>query len=369
MNDPKKKKQTDSTTDFFLQFVKEEKSEKEKTEAKKGEREQTYTKTVEKVSTGYNYFNKLLDKLLENKHSVRILSFVLALFLFVSFSGGDVMNSTTAGATLKKVPVQVEGLKDRYDVSGVPPTVEIGLIGPSMDIYTTKLTSNYEVYCDLSEYNEGTHHVTLKTRNFDSDLTVMLIPETVTVKILPKVDAKFDLGYKFINQDKLNEKYSVSVDSISTKRVTITATQNNLDKIDKVQALIDVEDKTKAFQQACEIKAFDADGNEVQCTIAPEKVNVSCHVDSYSKEVPVKPEFVGQLQEGYQMTNYKLSSSTVTIYGKRTDLSDINYITCQVDISNLSGSTTLSGIALQGNDKINKISQNTIDVTMFIEKK
>lgn len=35
MNDPKKKKQTDSTTDFFLQFVKEEKSEKEKTEAKK----------------------------------------------------------------------------------------------------------------------------------------------------------------------------------------------------------------------------------------------------------------------------------------------------------------------------------------------
>ena len=340
MNDPKKKKQTDSTTDFFLQFVKEEKSEKEKTEAKKGEREQTYTKTVEKVSTGYNYFNKLLDKLLENKHSVRILSFVLALFLFVSFSGGDVMNSTTAGATLKKVPVQVEGLKDRYEVSGVPPTVEIGLIGPS-----------------------------IKTRNFDSDLTVMLIPETVTVKILPKVDAKFDLGYKFINQDKLNEKYSVSVDSISTKRVTITATQNNLDKIDKVQALIDVEDKTKAFQQACEIKAFDADGNEVQCTIAPEKVNVSCHVDSYSKEVPVKPEFVGQLQEGYQMTNYKLSSSTVTIYGKRTDISDINYITCQVDISNLSGSTTLSGIALQGNDKINKISQNTIDVTMFIEKK
>ena len=71
MSDPKKKKQTDSTTDFFLQFMKEEKSDKEKTEAKKEEREQTYTKTVEKFSSGYNYFNKLLDKLLANKHSVR----------------------------------------------------------------------------------------------------------------------------------------------------------------------------------------------------------------------------------------------------------------------------------------------------------
>ena len=67
MSDPKKKKQTDSTTDFFLQFMKEEKSDKEKTEAKKEEREQTYTKTVEKFSSGYNYFNKLLDKLLANK--------------------------------------------------------------------------------------------------------------------------------------------------------------------------------------------------------------------------------------------------------------------------------------------------------------
>ena len=107
-----------------------------------------------------------------------------------------------------------------------------------MDIYTTKLTSNYEVYCDLSEYNEGTHHVTLKTRSFDSDLTVMLIPETVTIKILPKVDAKFDLGYSFINQDKLNEKYSVSVDTISTKRVTITATQNNLIRLIRSRRLL-----------------------------------------------------------------------------------------------------------------------------------
>ena len=111
MNDPKKKKQTDSTTDFFLQFVKEEKSEKEKTEAKKGEREQTYTKTVEKVSTGYNYFNKLLDKLLENKHSVRILSFVLALFLFVSFSGGDVMNSRYSHLTERASKIYSEKVK------------------------------------------------------------------------------------------------------------------------------------------------------------------------------------------------------------------------------------------------------------------
>ena len=43
MSDPKKKKQTDSTTDFFLQFMKEEKSDKEKTEAKKEDRDQTYT--------------------------------------------------------------------------------------------------------------------------------------------------------------------------------------------------------------------------------------------------------------------------------------------------------------------------------------
>ena len=62
MNDPKKKKQTDSTTDFFLQFMKEEKSDKEKTEAKKEEFKQDVEKVVAKEEAVKEELSGLYDK-------------------------------------------------------------------------------------------------------------------------------------------------------------------------------------------------------------------------------------------------------------------------------------------------------------------
>lgn len=370
MNDKEKKNlRDDSTTDFFLKVIKEEKITKEKDQTKKEDLENTKNKTVNFVLTAYNSINKLLDRMLSSKHSIMALSLVLTIVLFVTLSGGDVLSSTTSGSTIKNVTVRTEGLKDGYDVTGVPSSVTIGLIGPSLDIYTTKLTKNYEVYVDLAEYGEGTHTVSLKTRNFDSDLTVMLLPETANVKISPKVNAKFSVGYKFINEDELDEKYTVSLASLSQEKVNVSASQATINKIDKVCAVIDVAGKTKAFTQTCALKAYDAEGRELNCSITPSKVKAKCNVDSYSKVVAIKPNFKGTLKKGYKMSHYTLSSSTVTIYGKRSDLGDINAISCNVDISNLSGSTKLTGIALKQTAGINKMSLSTIDISMTIEKK
>ena len=329
------------------------------------------SKVIYTIDKKINKNNFKIEKLLNRPNMLLYISLGLAIIVFVLIDSKVINLVETEAEIITNQPIKVEYNTEAYVIEDLPETADITLIGRKSDLYLAKQLGQNEVVLDLTDYTprDEPYRVKLTYNQTINTLNYKLDPNYIYVTIKKKVSSLKSITYDVINQDKLNEKYSVSVDTISTKRVTITATQNNLDKIDKVQALIDVENKTKAFHQTCEIKAYDADGNEVQCTIAPEKVNVTCHVDSYSKEVPVKPEFVGQLQDGYQMTNYKLSSSTVTIYGKRTDISDINYITCQVDISNLSGSTTLSGIALQGNDKINKMSQTTIDVTMFIEKK
>ena len=44
----------------------------------------------------------------------------------------------------------------------------------------------------------------------------MIVPQTVTVKITQKVTKTFELGYKFSNEDSMDSKYSVSVESIGT---------------------------------------------------------------------------------------------------------------------------------------------------------
>lgn len=364
--DPKKR---DSTTDFFLNFVKKEREENAKQEAKKEAVEERKVKTVSDVLVGFNYINKALDKLLSNKMSIRIISALLTVILFITFSGGDVLTSATSGVTIKNVAVSVEGLKQGYEVSGIPSSVTVGLIGPSVDIYTTQLTKNYQVYADLSEYNTGSHNVTLKYRNFNNNLTVMIMPETANVRISPKITKNLPLTAKFKNEAKLGDKYSVFVNSLSKKTVAVTASRSTLSSIDQVCAVIDVEGKSKAFTQTCEVKAFDSDGDEVNCEISPKKVIANCSVNTYSKVVAVKPNFIGKVKSGYKISNYKLSPSTVTIYGKRSDIADISALSCDVNIDGLSGSTTLTGLELKGNDKITKMSASTIRIDMTIEKK
>lgn len=364
--DPRKK---DSTTDFFLNFVKSEKEEQAKIEKRKENSEERKVKRLNDVLTGFNYINKALDKLLNNRVSIMIISLILTIVLFITFSGGDVLTSATSGVTIKNVAVGVEGLKEGYEVSGIPTSVTVGLIGPSLDIYTTQLTKNYQVYVDLSEYNTGSHNVTLKYRNFSSDLTVMILPDTCNVRISPKITKNFPLSYKFKNERSLANKYSVSVNSLSKQTVAVTASRSTINSIDKVCAVIDVANKTKAFTQTCAVKAYDSDGDEVNCSISPAKVIAECSVNTYSKVVAVKPNFKGSVKSGYQISNYKLSPSTVTIYGKRSDIADISALSCDVNVSGLSGSTTLTGLTLKGSDKITKMSATTIRIDMTIGKK
>ena len=97
-------------------------------------------------------------------------------------------------------------------------------------------------------------------------------------------------------------------------------------------------------------------------------VHEKCAVSSNSKVVSIKPQFVGELAEGYALTNYSLSHSTVTIYGTEEQLKDISEVTCSIDMSDLKSSTSINNVEIKKDDKINKLSYNTLDVDLEIER-
>ena len=71
----------------------------------------------------------------------------------------------------------------------------------------------------------------------------MIVPQTVTVKITQKVTKTFELGYKFSNEDSMDSKYSVSVESMEHHEVEVRGSQDNIDKINSVKAVIDLKRK------------------------------------------------------------------------------------------------------------------------------
>lgn len=359
----------DSTTEFFLKVVQKEKeqSAKENTNSKDNI-SITKTKTFDKFGRFYNYINQTMDKILSNKMSIMILSFAMAVLLFYSISGENILSSPTSGATIEDVPVIIENLNPDLELTGVPENVTVGLIGPSLDIYKTNFTKDYEVYLDLLDFEEGEYTVKLKSRNFPDTLTVMLVPDSLKIKLSVKKTEVYDLGYRFVNEDKLDSKYSVSVDEMSMNSVKIRAGEDTLQKIDKVEACIDVTDKTEAFEQDAHIKAFDSNGQELMVEISPKTVHVKCGIASYSKSVPIQANFVGEMPAGYQVSRYSLSQSKVTIYGLEENIKNISVIEVDVDVSNLKSDTTINDVPLKKVTGINKFSSDGVDVNVEIEK-
>lgn len=358
----------DSTTEFFLKVVQKEKEQAAKEGATKDNLNYTKTKTIDKFGRFYNYINQVLDKILSSKVSIMILSCAMAGLLFYSIAGKDIITSPTSGSKIENVPIVVENLNPDYELSGIPDSVTVGLIGPSLDIYKINFTNNYEVYLDLAGYEEGEYTVNLKSRNFPDTLDVMLVPETLKIKLSPKVEETYDLNYRFINEDQLDSKYSVSVDEMAFNSVKLRASQETLQKIERVEACIDVSEKTEAFEQDAQIKAYDSNDQEVKIEISPKTVHVKCNVASYSKTVGIQVNFTGNLASGYQITRYTLTQDEVTIYGLEEDIKDITTVNVDVNVDGFKSNATINDISLKKETGINKFSTDKVGITLEIEK-
>lgn len=360
----------DSTTDFFLKFMNKEKNKNENvnTTHKANEEHQKGEKIINGAITVMNLINSTLDKMLQSTLSVKILSLLLAGILVFTVSGSldNLFSSPTSGDYIEAVPIDIEGLDDNFVVAGLPKTATVGLIGSSLDIYAAKLSKNYSIYADMSGLGEGEQTVTLKTRNFPTNLEVFIVPQTVTVTISQKVTKTFHLGYKFSNEDKLDKKYSVSVDSLEHESVEVRGSQDNIDKIYEVSAIIDLNGIEDSFTQDCKIKAFDRSGKQIDVQIIPSTVKVNCSVSSYSKTVPLVPEYSGNTIDGYAVDDVEFKKTEVEIYGSEKQLKDIENIKVKIDISDLMANRNYKDLKLIKPTGVNKMSFSTVDGTVTI---
>lgn len=376
----KKDGHKDSTTDFFLKFITRQKEDKEKdvevsrdTNVKtEAEENSSKDKAVISLLKGVNNLNILLDKMLSSKISIKILSFVMTVLLVFVINGGSiesVLSSPTGGERLNDVPIQIEGLSSQFEVSGISDTVDVMLIGPTFDIYTTRVSNDYEVFVDLTNLAEGEYEVEYRYRNFSPRLDVFIAPERVTIKISPKVTETFNLGYQFINENSLDEEQSVAVTKMEHQEVEIRGSQDIIGTIFSVDAMIDLRKASKedgTFKQEAEILAFDRSGEEVDVEIIPKTVDVECRISSYSQEVTLVPNIIGYLQEGYSVAKVELEETKVKIYGDEDRIKNIESLALDIDVSGYGNAQIRRKVIIDKPEGINKLSVTEIGVVVDI---
>lgn len=366
MTDSKKKK-------HFTHRPHTEENEKTKRAARIARQSKKMSHFYDGVS---NFFARIIrgvssfiDRVLFNPKYGRLVSLILAVIIYLAVNYNTIVtrySSTVRSARdVSGVTVTAEYNSDTYEADGLPDTVDITIIGDATSVTTAANSSEGTVVADLEGLNEGTHNVTLKAEGYGDSVTVHIDPSNVIVTLKKKTTRKFSLSYDFINEDKMDDIYTPGTPVFDSSTVNVRASEDTLDSIAFVKALIDCSGQTSDFEQDAKLVAYDSNGQVVNAEIVPETVHVTVPVTSPSKTVSIEVDVSGDVPDDKAIESITLDEDTVTIYGSEETLASIDSVTTTLDASTITKDTTvLRPLVLP--DGVSSASINQVNITVTL---
>lgn len=222
--------------------------------------------------------SKLVDRVLFDKKGSVIISLVLSIMICVVINYEDIclklFNDTRTTVDLRNVAVEVLADTEKYDIAGVPSTVDVSLTGDSTSIQVFRSKGSVQVVADLKKYSEGENIINLKVKNLPEKIEAVIDPATIDVTLSKKVTKTFTIQPELLVGT--NQKVSdFDTPTLDTMTVKITASQNQLNSIRIVKALIDCTGQLQDFEANATLAAYDAKGNRVNVILSPETVHAN----------------------------------------------------------------------------------------------
>ena len=302
-----------------------------------------YDRFVKNIIHFIHYASTEIDRILFNAKYAKVVSLILAALLYVVVNYNDITSlyqtSLKTSRTVQNVAVYVQYDTQEYEISGIPTTTDVTITGDATSV-TAASTINGKVVADLTNLTEGTHAVTLIAEGFGDSVSTIVNPSNAVVTIKKKVTQQFSLSYDIIHRDKMDGIYNVGTPQFASSVVDVRASQDTLNQIAFVKALIDVSNQTADFEQDAKLVAYDANGQIVD--IEPQTMHVYVPVTSPNKTVPIEVKIKGTPGDNQAVASAVADKQTVTIYGTESALLEIEKVTVEVDVSNLTKDTTVS---------------------------
>lgn len=313
-----------------------------------------------------------IEKVLNRPNVLIYISLFCAIAMFLLIDTKSISLVNDQAEVLNDQPVNVIYNEEAYVIDGVPKTVDITLIGRKSDLYLAKQLGEHEVVLDLSGYNVGTYKVKLKYNHNIETVNYKLDPSTISIKISEKVSSSKVLDYDLLNEDKIDNKLSIKNVTLDRNEVIVKGSQETLDKIAKVKALIDLKaagltEKGTFTIDSILLVAYANDGSILDnVEIVPAKISASVTVDSYSAELPIKVVTDGNLTTGYAISSVNSSASKVTVYGDEETIRGLTSIEAKINVEGLNSDKTFN-VSLIKPAGVRYMSENNIIVDVKLE--
>ncbi|MEI7667511.1 MAG: CdaR family protein [Erysipelotrichaceae bacterium] len=327
----------------------------------------TYNVIEQFIMKIIRFFSMWFDRLLFNSQNGKVVTLVLAIVLYVviNLNIGEAIfnNPVQSGYTIDSIPITVIANDAVYEISGLPQSVKAYVIGDMSDISLIRTQQAYSVVADLTGLLEGTHKVNLIPKDFSSRVDVALSQSSAVVTIKKKISQRFSLSYDFVNIERMNQEYVLGIPVLENAEVIIRASQDTLNQIGLVKALIDTSGVSSSFTQASTIIAYDQNGNKMNVDILPKTVKVTVDVTSPSKSVPLALIPSGDIPNNLAIESVTFDNQTIMIFGPDGILGAIDTINVPVDVSALTvDSTIVADIPLPSG--IRKTSVNVVTMNI-----
>lgn len=303
-----------------------------------------YSKVSRPISRFSKWISAWMDRILFSQRYGKLVALLLAVFVYAIINIGDSASSlfeTKQVYTFKAQTVNVLVNEETYEVSGLPETVDVQLLGDINDLQMVRQQNSLSVVADLRQLGEGRSDVELEVQNIPSRLEVIIEPGTVSVELKKKQTQTYALGYDFVNQSEMNATYDLGTPEFDEDTVTVRASEDTLNRVSYVKALIDVSGVTSDFETDAPLAAYDENGDRLEVDIIPSTMHVSISVTQPKKTVPIEVVQVGTMEEGLAISTCTLSDEEITLYAKQSVLDQIDHIEISLPVSNITSDRTL----------------------------
>ncbi len=317
----------------------------------------------------WHVFSVFIDKYIFNPKFGKIFALIIAIGFYLTVNVGEqvFLEKIENVETLNGVAVNVIVSDEAYEVSGLPETVKVRYIGNLAEIKTAKQQKGFMVVADLSDLTEGVHEINLTTQATPTGVDIVLEPSSALVTIKKKSIRRFSFGYDYVNRGNMDATFDLGVPEFQEGEVYVRASKDKLDSIAYVKALIDIQQAyTSDFTCKANIVAYDNYGNKLDVDIIPETIDAKVEVSKPSKEVPVVLQPDGVIPNNMVIASYTMNHPTVTIYGKKDVLKNIEVLPIVIPASTLTTNKQFTMPLIPPNG-ITQISESFVDISITLE--
>jgi len=289
---------------------------------------------------------------------------VLAVLAAIIFWFLVVATENTFYTFPEEVPVKAFNVPENLVVAEDLTTVTLRLKIDNRDTIKNLTSDDFNAYVDLEGAGVGEREVDIEVSSKKSEINVVKVdPSKITVKIEEKSEKEVPIDYEIVNNPK--EGFVVKDVEISSDRVIIKGSEDNLNNVESATLLLDLEDFDSDIESEFRITVLDDDENEIQgITFENEKLKAKVQIGTINdqKIAGVQPTIIGTPNENIWIKSITVDPNFVVLDGESDKLNSIDFVkTADIDVSGLSADSNFDvqiaglpeGVSVEGSNTVN----------------